>query len=50
MGLPKLFHVKQLPAAGNEAVRNFNALNFESGPENPHCDDKKKKKIDLRPL
>lgn len=47
MGLSKFFHVKQLPAAGNEAVRNFNALNFESGPENPHT---KKNKIDLRPL
>lgn len=50
MGLSKLVHVKRIPAAGNEAVRNFNALNSESGPENPHYDDTKKKKDHLRPL
>lgn len=31
--LTKLFYWKHLcAAAGNEAVRNFKALNFESGP------------------
>lgn len=44
VGLSNLiFHIKQLPEAGKDLFRNFNALNFESGSESPHYDGKKKK-------